>query len=139
MDTHEADERAIREIEADARNAAAEKDLERYVSSYADDASLFWPGTPMITGKVAIREFLKAFLAMPGFSLTFQTAKVEVSRCGDLAYSYGTNTVILTDPEGNLVNDRGKYLAVYRKQPDGIWKCVADIGNSDLPAPVPQE
>jgi len=27
--------------------------------------------------------------------------------------------------------------AVYRKQSDGTWKVVADMGNSDLPAPVP--
>jgi len=36
-----------------------------------------------------------------------------------------------------LFNDKGKYVTVYRKQPDGKWKVVADIFNSDLPAPAP--
>lgn len=136
MEIHERDEQAIREIEAEARNSARARDVDRYVSVYADDAVLFWPGTPMITGKTAIREFMKIFFANPACSLSFQTVKVETSQYGDLAYSYGTNTVTLTDPEGHQVEDRGKYLTIYKKQPDGTWKVVADAGNSDLPAPI---
>ena len=138
MDAHAEDVKSILELERRAREAAQAKDLDRYVSFYADDASLFWPGAPMVTGRAAIREFMRAFLAMPAFSLSFETAKVDVARAGDLAYSYGTNKVTLVDPVGNRMKDRGKYLTVYRKQPDGTWKVMADIGNSDLPAPVPE-
>jgi uncharacterized protein (TIGR02246 family) len=138
MDARADDVKAVLELERQAREAAEAKDLDRYVSFYADDASLFWPGAPMVTGRAAIREFMRAFLSMPAFSLIFETAKVEVSRAGDLAYSYGTNRVTLVDPAGNRMKDRGKYLTVYRKQPDGSWKVVADIGNSDLPTPVPE-
>ena len=138
MDTHAEDVKAILELERRAREAAEAKDLDRYVSFYADDASLFWPGAPMVTGRAAIREFMRAFLSMPEFSLSFETAKVDVSQAGDFAYSYGTNRVTLVDPAGNKMKDRGKYLTVYRRQPDGTWKVVADIGNSDLPAPVPE-
>jgi uncharacterized protein (TIGR02246 family) len=139
MNTHEEDESAIREIEIEAKKAAATRNLERYISFYADDASLFWPGTPIVSGKAAIRELMNAFFAMPSFSLSFQTVKVHISQSGDLAYSYGINTVTLTAPGGNAVSDKGKYLTVYKKQPDGTWKVVADIGNSDLHAPIPQE
>ena len=138
MDAHAADVKAVLDLEGRAREAAEAKDLERYVSFYADDASLFWPGTPIVTGQAAIREFMRAFLSMPAFSLSFETTKVDVSRAGDLAYSYGTNKVTLVDPRGNRMKDRGKYLTVYRKQPDGTWKVVADMGNSDLPAPIPE-
>jgi uncharacterized protein (TIGR02246 family) len=137
-DTREADVEAIRELERAAREAAEAKDLEKYVSFYADDAVLFWPGAPMVTGRAAIREFMRAFLSMPAFALSFTTAAVEVSGAGDLAYSYGTNRVTLVAPDGRRMNDRGKYLTVYRKQPDGTWRVVADIGNSDLPAPIPE-
>ena len=137
MDTCEADVRSIRELERRAREAAEAKDLDRYVSFYADDAVLFWPGAPMVTGRAAIREFMRIFLSMPAFSLSFETAKVEVSRAGDFAYSYGTNKVTLVDPNGKRMKDRGKYLTVYRKLSDGTWKVVADVGNSDLPALVP--
>ena len=136
-DTREADERAIREIEAEWSKAAAAKDVERLVSFYADDASVFAPGTPVVTGKDAIRRTLDADFATPGSSLSFQPAKVEVSRGGDLAYCSGTYTMTMNDPKGKPVTDKGKYVAVYKKQPDGKWKCVADIHNSDLPAPAP--
>jgi uncharacterized protein (TIGR02246 family) len=136
MNKHEEDESAIREIEIEAKKAAAIRDLERYICFYADDASLFWPGTPLVTGKDAIRELMNAFFAMPSFSLSFQTMKVQVSQSGDLAYSYGINTVTFTDPNGNAVSDKGKYVTVYKKQPDGNWKVTADIGNSDLQAPI---
>jgi ketosteroid isomerase-like protein len=43
----------------------------------------------------------------------------------------------MNDPKGKPVNDKGKYVTVYGKQPDGKWKVVVDIFNSDLPAPAP--
>jgi len=138
MDTREADLQSIRELERRGREAAEAKDLDRYVSYYADDAVLFWPGAPMVTGRAAIRQFMQVFLSMPASSLSFETSRVEVSRAGDLAYSYGTNKVTLVDPNGKRMKDWGKYLTVYRKQPDGTWKVVADMGNTDLPAPVPE-
>ena len=136
-DTRAADERAIRETETEWAKAAAAKDLERFMSFYADDAAVFAPGTPTATGKEAIRKGTETLFATPGFSLSFQTVKVEVSRGGDLAYSYGTYAMTMNDPRGKPVNDTGKYVTVYRKQPDGAWKAVADINNSDLPAPAP--
>jgi ketosteroid isomerase-like protein len=91
----------------------------------------------MVTGRAAIREFMRVFFSMRDFSLSFETAQVEVSRAGDFAYTCGTNKVTLVDPNGKKMKDRGKYLTVYRKQSDGTWKVVADMGNSDLPALVP--
>jgi uncharacterized protein (TIGR02246 family) len=135
-DARAADERAIREIEAEWSKAAAAKDLERWVSFYADDAAVYPPGIPMVTGKDTIRKTMAAFFATPGVSLSLQLTKVEVSRSGDLAYCSGTYTGTMNDPKGKPVTDRGKYVVVYEKQPDGNWKCVADIYNSDLPAPA---
>jgi ketosteroid isomerase-like protein len=45
--------------------------------------------------------------------------------------------VTLNDPTGKPVNDRGKFLEVWKKQADGKWKCTMDIWNSDLPASAP--
>jgi uncharacterized protein (TIGR02246 family) len=137
MDNQEPEVKSIRELEHKAREAAKAKDLDRYVSFYADDAVLLWPGASMVTGRAAIREFMRVFFSMPDFSLSFETAHVEVSRAGDFAYTCGTNKVTLVNPNGEKMKDSGKYLTVYRKQSDGTWKVVADTGNSDLPAPVP--
>ena len=137
MNDQERDVNSVRELEHRAREAAKAKDLDLYVSFYADDAVLLWPGVPMVTGRAAIRKFMQVFFSMPDSSLSFETAQAEVSRAGDFAYTYGTNKVTLVDPSGKKMKDSGKYLTVYRKQSDGAWKVVADTGNSDLPAPVP--
>jgi len=136
-DTRAADERAIRDNEAEALKAGAAKDLERFVSFYADDAAMFATGTPMVTGKDAIRKTWGALFATPGFSISFQPTKVEVSRGSDLAYCYGTYAMTMNGPKGKPVTDKGNYVAIYKKQPDGAWKLVVDIGSSETPAPAP--
>lgn len=133
-DTREEDERVIRKLEAEAVEAAAAKDLDRFVSLYADDASCFVANTPIITGKDAIREYWKAIFALPGFKLDLEVLKVEASRSSDLAYTHGQYTLTSNDDMGNPRTDKGKYVVVYRKQPDGQWKVIIDIGNSDSPA-----
>jgi uncharacterized protein (TIGR02246 family) len=132
-DTREADERAVRECEIEASKALAAKDLEGFLSFFADDAAGFYSKSPIITGKDALRQSWKTVLAIPGFAMSFQVVKVEVSRSGDLAWGHGTWTRTMNDDTGKPVTDKGKYVIVYRKQPDGKWKVVADIGNSDPP------
>ena len=135
-DTREADERAVRESEIEMSKALTVKDLEHFVSFFADDASGFYPNTPIITGKDALRQSWKTTFAIPGFSMSFQPVKVEVARSGDLAYVHGTWTRTMNDATGKPAADKGNYVVVYKKQLDGKWRIVADIGNSDLPLPA---
>ncbi len=134
-----ADERAVRDADRAALNASQAKDLERNLSFYTDDASVFPPQAPIATGKEAIRAFLSQGFANPGFAINWQPTKVEVSRAGDLAYTQGTYEFTLNDPKGKPVTERGKYVNVWKKQPDGSWKMVADIWNPDqVPAARPE-
>ena len=66
-------------------------------------------------------------------SVSWKATRVEVAKSGDMAYVSGTYEVTVNDASGKPVNDRGKYLEVWKKQADGKWKCGADIWNSDLP------
>ncbi len=130
----EADEAAIRETTNEWMNAANARDVERLVDLYAADASLFPPNAPLVTGKEAIRTVWSQMVESPSVTSSLQTTKVEISSSGDLAYSVGTYEDTRNDPEGNPITDRGKWVTVLKKQPDGAWKIVADIWNSDLPA-----
>jgi len=129
----EAERAALLQVDADWAKAAVAKDLERWLSFFADDAVMLPPNAPIMTGKDAIGKLWSEMFATPGFTLSLQPTKTEVSRAGDLAYILGTYKVTMNDPEGNPVTDRGKYVTVWKKQPDGTWKVVADIWNSDLP------
>lgn len=135
-DTRAADEQAVRAADADSLKAAQAKDCERWATFYASDASLFPPNAPIVTGRDAIRNFCSQLAANAGFAISWQIAKVEVSRAGDLAYAQGSYEMTLNDAKGKPVTDRGKWVVVHKRQADGTWKFVADIFNSDLPAPV---
>ena len=52
---------------------------------------------------------------------------------GDLGYTFGSNEISLNDAKGARVTTEGEYVTIWRKQADGSWKAVVDIGNSDAP------
>jgi len=132
----EAEHAALLEADAEYSNAAAAKDIDRYLSFWADDGVDLPSNAPMVTGKDAIREMMSEIFAVPGYAGSWQPTRMEVARAGDLAYTLGTYEFTLNDPEGNPVADRGKYVTVWKKQLDGSWKVVIDIWNSDQPAPA---
>ena len=134
-DTRAADERKIRETDMAWSKAGAAKDLERMLAFFADGASELAPNAPIATGKEALRKVWSHYFATPGFSISWQPTRVEVSRGSDLGYSLGTYVLTTPDPAGKPVTDRGKYVTIWKKQADGSWKVIADIFNSDLPAP----
>ena len=136
-DTHDADVKAISDTEAQANQAWATKDAEKVLAFYAEDAVLMTPGMDAVHGKDALRTTLKAMLADPAVSLTFQSAKVDVAKSGDLAYTQGSYKLTVSDPTTHKpVNDHGSYVTTFRKQADGSWKAEADIATSEVP-PMP--
>ena len=133
----EAEAAAIRQTtDVEWLAAGQAKDLERWVSFHTDDAALLPPNAPIVTGKEAIRAFVSELISTPGWAASWQTTKIEVSRSGDLAYSYGPQETTVNDAEGNPVTAKQKWVAVWRRQPGGSWKCVVLILNSDQPPPT---
>ena len=68
---------------------------------------------------------------------TDNRAAAEAAQSGDLAYVVGTYQITPNNDKGKPMEDRGKLVEVWKKQTDGKWKVVADIFNTDLPAPAP--
>ena len=130
----EAERAALLQADAAWSQVASAKDLDGMISFLAEGALMFPPNATMVTGEVALRELWSEEFATPGYAVSWQASKAEVSAGGDLGYTVGTYEGAMNDPEGNLVTDRGKYVTVWKKQPGGSWKAVADIWNSDQPA-----
>jgi ketosteroid isomerase-like protein len=81
---------------------------------------------------VIISKAMASYLADPNFSLSLQSTRAMASKSDDMAYLQGTYT--MTDPKTKKpMTDKGKYLTVFTKQPDGSWKAIADAFNSDPP------
>jgi uncharacterized protein (TIGR02246 family) len=134
VDTRAQDERAIREADAATLKAAQAKDVDGAVANYAEDGSWLPPNAPMVNGKAAIRAGWSKLIGSPGFNIDWQIDKLEVARAGDLAYTIYTYQLALEGPNGKPIADHGKDMAIWKKQPDGRWKMVADTFNSDLPS-----
>jgi ketosteroid isomerase-like protein len=127
----EAEEAALRATdEAWAAAASEGADAELIASFWSDDATIYSPDEPVVQGKPAILEMVTASLAIPGFNVTWQPTEVSVSASGDVGYVVGTNEVTVPDGDGGLITTRGRYVAVWRKDGEGNWKCVIDISNS---------
>ena len=119
----------ILRLDAEWSQAAQGRDVDRIVSFWAADATVFPPGGLPVVGKPAIREYVAKSLQTPGFSISWKTNKVIVSRSGDLAYATGSNRVTFSGPDGRQVAIEGKAVTVWRREPGGVWKCVIDVWN----------
>ena len=131
----DAERAAVRTALGEAWNAVIAKDVDKFIALCADEDIMFPPNAPIVRGKQEVREYMSQMFATPGFAMSQQPPQVEVSRAGDLAYTWDTAEFTLNDPKGNPVTQRMKHVVVWKKQPDGSWKAVLDIWNLDGPSP----
>ena len=124
---------ALRAADLAWSDSANRKDLDAVVSYMADDGETLAPNEPVARGKDAIRTSWKNLLALPGLTVRWEPAHVEVAKSGEMGYTSGTYTLSFTGADGKTVDDRGKYLEVWEKV-NGTWKCAFDAYSSDLPA-----
>ena len=103
---------------------------------YTEDAKVLPANMEMVSGKQAIREFWRTAMEMGVKRMNLET--VEVGYDGNLAYERGVSIVNI-EPKGEQARtEKGKYLIVLKRQPDGSWKVAVDIWNSDSPAHASQ-
>ena len=137
VDTRAADEAAIRAADSAFARTGETKDLAKQVTFYVDDGDgpMFLPqGVPLAAGKKAIHEALRSAYDDPNFSVTWRPIQVEAARSGELGYVRGVYETSVKAPNGTISTDKGKYIEIWKKQPDGSWKLLMDIANSDSPA-----
>jgi ketosteroid isomerase-like protein len=97
-----------------------------FIAHLADDGVLFRPHP--VPGK----KYLEASPARPGL-LTWEPAFAEASGGGDLGYTTGPWEFRNKSPEEEPAG-RGNYMSIWRKQPDGAWKVVLDLGIGNTPS-----
>jgi ketosteroid isomerase-like protein len=91
---------------------------ETFESNAVDDVRVFREGKQVIAGKklAAAESIIRPNSWTPEF--------VDVSRSGDLGYSYGTYEI----RNGAAVQETGNYLRIWKKQ-GGVWKIAVDLAN----------
>jgi ketosteroid isomerase-like protein len=128
---HSSETATIMKADSAWDKASEAKSAEGWLSFYADDAIMMPPGEKVCKDKASREASIKAMFAIPGMSLRFQTAKVELSKMGDLGYAVGVYQWSSKDAKGKDYHEVGKYCETWKKQADGNWKCIVDIWNAD--------
>ena len=98
---------------------------------YTDDAISLPDHHAAVQGKAAIQryyedEIFKQYMA----TIAIMPGDTEIT--GDLAHEHGTYSITVTPRAGgNQMTDDGKYVVIFKRGADGIWKIHHDIDNSN--------
>jgi len=120
---------AIESVIAEFEKAASIKDAATIASMYAEDATLLPPGSLPIKGRTNIQQFWQGFFDAGASDAQVRT--VEVNTVADTAYEIGAFEANLPNPAGGTVRGQGKYVVVWKRQPDGGIKMLVDIFNTN--------
>ena len=96
---------------------------------YAEDARLVATQHPTVEGRAAIERFWRS--ACEGATASGITRRVyldEVEASGDLGYMRG----FVTLGRGDAPDTTVRYVTVWKRRADGVWRLVEDIS---APAP----
>jgi uncharacterized protein (TIGR02246 family) len=129
-----ADVQAIKDMVTAYGKAASAGDAAAIVSPfYTDDVIRLEPNMAMEKGKDTVLAGWKSFLDQ--YKVDEQDVAEDVRVRGDLAVARGTFVSKATPktPGGAVMDDQGKFIAVFRREADGTWKCFTDIWNTDRP------
>jgi ketosteroid isomerase-like protein len=129
--TPAAESNAVRALSIQWIAAMNSKDLEKTLSYYAPDATAYPPNSPAATTPEMRKQVWSQMLALPGFHLDLTASSVEPTHIADLAVETGAFVLSADGKDGKLSASRGKYVCVWKKQPDGSWKAYHDIWNLD--------
>jgi ketosteroid isomerase-like protein len=116
----------LRQLEANFAADVAQHGHDAFLTYFAEDGVELVDG-----GGINTKDDMRKQPAWPeGTSLTWTPVHAEMAASGDLGYTYGNYIYTAKNKEGKLVANYGKYTSIWRKQKDGQWKVVVDMGNS---------
>ena len=122
-----ADPEALMEADRAFAAAVAEGGAEAWVSWFAEDGAQIQPGVGEVRGRDALRE-LMAGLDDPTFTLRWEPRRADVAASGDLGWTTGDFVSEGVGPAGEPRRGQGRYVSIWRRQADGSWKVVLDVG-----------
>lgn len=119
----------MNEAYAAATNAG---DAEALGMLYAVDAVSMPPNAPSLVGRAAIiADAAENFAAM---TANLNSSSEGHYLMGDMAIDWGTYLFAGTPKDSDITFEQeGKYVAIWKLQPDGSWQIVRDIWNSNTP------
>ena len=116
----------LRQLEADFAADVAQHGHAAFITHFAEDGVEVVDG-----GGFDTKDAMRKQPPWPeGTTLTWTPIKAEMAASGDLGYTYGNYVYTAKNKEGKLATSYGKYTSIWKKQKDGQWKVMVDMGNS---------
>ncbi len=105
------------------------KDAALAASYYAEDAVLIPPGEPLVRGRAAIEAYWKVAIDSGGVR-DASVETIDAKSSGDQGYEIGTYVLTANGPDGEALQDHGRYIELLERGEDGRWYSTAGIWNS---------
>lgn len=123
----------IEAINKQMESAMLTSDMEKSLSFYTADAISLPEFGKMREGIDAIRAAETEEMKSASKVTSVEFVTLKVSSCENLVTEIGSYKITLTVPgKPDPINDQGKYLTVWEKQPDGSLKVKVETWNTDI-------
>ncbi len=131
VDQH-AEAEKLMELSKDWAKSVQDRDVEKMLSYWADDAILMSENEAAVIGIDSLTAMVERSMKIPGFNINWNPQEAYVSKGGDLGYVIIKNYMTMPiDTLGNTRTVFNKGVEIWKKQTDGSWKNVVDISNRD--------
>lgn len=128
-------EQSIRRTRQEFVLAVNARDLERALVCFSEGAQIFVHNREVLEGEKA-RESARRLLSSERL-VRFSAETTRIEHSGNLAYEVGRYVFVFRQPDGSTMEDRGRYLDVWKKQGRSDWRIVLHAPSSDPPAAGP--
>ena len=125
MDKEKVKEEILQTEKAFEKMCADQGMQEAFYFFASDSAVIKRQNDTLIVGK----ENIKNYYSNPSFKManvTWTPDFIDVSDCGDMAYSYGEYLWEIWSDAGDTAEFIGVFQTIWKKQSDGSWKYVWD-------------
>ncbi len=131
MATPDLDElnRSLMEADRAFNRATQQRGVDGWVSFFDVDGAMIQEGVGEVTGRDAIGAAMGSVFSTPDVSLIWEPSRAHASDDGTLGFTVGGFESTSMGPNGESAVAHGIYVSIWRKQSDGSWKVIMDLGN----------
>ena len=115
----------IIKTEAAFERMVAEKGMKVAFLEFADNNAVLNRNNEIIKGKKAISQYFDN-QNFTNVRMEWIPDFIEISSAGDMAFTYGKYTFSAQDSTGKIIESKGIFHTVWKRQIDGSWKYVYD-------------
>jgi ketosteroid isomerase-like protein len=120
------------ELEARFAKDVAARGGAAFADWFAGDGVALGNGAAPNIGKVAVAR--SANWSPKDYQLTWTPTDAMMGPSGDMGYTWGHFEGHSKDANGYPVTTSGRYITMWRREPDGNWKVVLDAGANEPPS-----